>query len=376
MVRAQAPGRVNLIGEHTDYNDGFVMPAAIAYETSVAAAVRDDRIVSMTSAHFPQPGRFDLDALASDRRKDWTDYARGVLIELQRAGVPLRGCDCTIDATLPMGAGLSSSASFEVSLALAMLAIAGATMDKREIARLAQRAEIEHVGIRSGIMDQFAVLFGTPHHAVVLDTRSLEFDLAPLSERASIVIANTMVKHALASGEYNKRREQCEEAVHGIAQRYPEVSSLRDATMEQLEACRAELSNVAFRRARHVIAENARVLEAERAMDVDDLRRFGTLMNASHESLRDDYEVSCAELDALVKAARECPGTFGARMTGGGFGGCTVNLVARGTEEAFREHVAGAYHRATGFNPDFYDGTPVAGATVSAALRQAQGDKG
>jgi galactokinase len=364
MIRARAPGRVNLIGEHTDYNDGFVMPAAIGYATQADATPRDDRRVEIASAAFDEPLVFDLEALPQGRRNDWGDYARGILIELGRCGVTLRGANVHVSSTIPLGAGLSSSASFEVALALAMLAVSGATLGQVEIARLAQRAENDSVGARSGIMDQFAVLFGEAGNATFLDTRSLEFAHLPVPPQARIVIGNTMVKHALAGGEYNARRAQCEEAVEVLQRWYPEIRALRDVTLADLEAHHNDLSPTVFRRARHVVTENARVRDAAAALEAGDVGAFGALMNASHDSLRDDYEVSCPELDAMVYAARECDGVFGARMTGGGFGGCTVNLVEANAVPEFRRRVAEGYRAATGIDAALYDGTPVDGASV------------
>jgi galactokinase len=343
---ARAPGRVNLIGEHTDYNGGFVMPCAIGYYTKVTAHRRKDQRVVLTNA----------------RDAKSIQYAEGVTIELRKAGIDIGGVDIETGGDLPVGAGLSSSASYEIAIALAELAVADSTIDRLQLALLCQRVEHEHVGIRSGIMDQYAVLFGTRGHALVLDTESLESRQLPIPDSCRIVICNTMVKHALAGGEYNRRREQCEAAVAALQEWYPEISSLRGVVLEQLLRHEDQMDELLFRRARHVVSENARVLAAATALERGDLDRFGTLLDASHDSLRDDYEVSCAELDTMVEIARSCGGVYGARMTGGGFGGCTVNVVAAHAAEAFRTRIERQYRAATGIAPEFYDGTPVDGA--------------
>lgn len=363
-VQTRAPGRVNLIGEHTDYNDGFVLPCAIAYETRALAQSRPDRLVTVHSI-FDEPAVFEVERLPAQRRGAWTDYVRGILIELREAGVSLTGADLRITSTVPLGAGLSSSASFEVAVALAMLGLAGAGMPPLEIAKLAQRAEIEHAGIRCGIMDQAAVLLARRGCALFLDTRTLEYRHVPVPAALAVIVCNTMVKHDLSSGAYNERRAECDRAVEVLRTRYPAVRALRDVSMTQLEAARSLLPPLLFRRARHVVSENARVLQTLDALASGDLNRAGELLYESHASLRDDYEVSCAELDTMVELARRFQGTIGARMTGGGFGGCTVNLVRADSAEEFRRYLAGAYERETGIVPQFYDGTPSAGACTA-----------
>lgn len=360
-VQTRAPGRVNLIGEHTDYNDGFVLPCAIAYDTRVLAALRPDRMVTVRS-RFGEPAVFDLDRLSGHRRGDWTDYVRGVLIELRRAGVDLRGAELRISATVPLGAGLSSSASFEISVALAMLAVAGAQMPPLELAKLAQRAEIQHAGTRCGIMDQVAVLLAREGCALFLDARSLEYEHIAVPSGIAIVMCNTMVKHDLSINAYNERRSQCERSVQLLRARYPQMRALRDVNMKQLEAARSLLPGVLFERAKHVVGENARVLQAAQALRSGDAMRAGDVLYESHESLRTSYGVSCAELDTMVALAKEFDGTIGARMTGGGFGGCTVNLVRAERAGEFRNHMAAAFARETGIVPEIYDGTPSAGA--------------
>ena len=365
MVRSRAPGRVNLLGEHTDYNDGFVLPCAIAYDTNVSARARSDAIISAHSQNGA-PAFFDLRALPDAPRSDWSDYLCGVLIELRASGVPLCGCEVEITGNVPIGAGLSSSASLEVAFGLAMLALADRSMPPLELALLAQKAEIGFVGTRCGIMDQFAVLHGRAGCALFLDTRSLEYQSIAVPAGVSIVICNTMVKHSLSAGEYNTRRAQCEAAVTILEQHDPDVRALRDVTLEQLESARPQLPSPLFERARHVVSENARVERAAAALRMGDVETFGDLMYESHASLRSDYAVSCEELDAMVGIAVEFPGVFGARMTGGGFGGCTVNLVSSAQTSAFRDYVTQQYHALTGIRPEIYDGTPSDGARILA----------
>ncbi len=355
---------MNLIGEHTDYNGGYVMPCAISSGTRVVARERSDRIVFARSG-FADNAEFDLDRLPARRSGTWTDYLRGLLIELVGAGVALRGADVDITADVPIGAGLSSSASLEISLARALLAVAQAGIDLRDLARLAQRAEARHVGTRCGIMDQYAVLFGRKGKALFLDACSLQFELLDVPDSIALVICNTMAAHRLSEGAYNERRLQCEQSVAALQARFPQLSHLRDVSPERLEDARTLLSPLLYRRALHVVSENARVLEARAALVQRDVRRFGELMNASHRSLRDDFEVSCPELDTMVSLAQSMPGVYGARMTGGGFGGCTVNMVDAAVAADFRRDIARAYWQHTGVQAEIYDGTPSDGADVA-----------
>ena len=350
----RAPGRVNLIGEHTDYNDGFVMPAAIDFYTWVEISPLDNRKLQIVSENYGDEVEIDLDAPNIVRRRHWSDYPVGVAVMLERAGHRLRGARLRIRGEVPIGAGLSSSAAVEVATACALTAISGLQIDKRELARLCRQAENEFVGARVGIMDQFISLFGQAHKALMLDCRSLEFRLLPLPDNVRLIICNTMVKHALASGAYNERRAQCEAGVKYLAQFLPHVTALRDVTLEQLEQFGQDLPEVVYRRCRHVIAENERVLLAAAALDERDLERFGELMGESHRSLRDDYEVSSRELDVMVELALRVEGVYGARMTGGGFGGCTINLVVTEHADEFRARVAAGYEQATKIKPEIY----------------------
>ena len=353
----RAPGRVNLIGEHTDYNDGFVMPVALDFFTWATVTPLETRKLQIFSENFDEEVEVDLDDQNLARRGHWSDYPIGVAVVLERAGYRLRGAKLRIRGEVPIGSGLSSSAAIEVATACALVANSAVSIDARELARLCQRAENEFVGARVGIMDQFVSLFGKAHKALLLDCRSLEFRLLPLPDNVRLVICNTMVKHELASSAYNERREQCEAGANHL-----NVVALRDATLEQLEQHRSGLPEVIYRRCRHVITENARVLTAGEALEQGDLHLFGKLMAESHQSLRDDYEVSSEELDLMVELAQKIDGVYGARMTGGGFGGCTVNLVRTENVEEFRARIAEGYERVTRIKPEIYITTAADGA--------------
>jgi len=350
----RAPGRVNLIGEHTDYNDGFVMPAAIGFYTWVAAAQRDDRKLVVHSDQFAETVDLDLEALAGPPRQHWSDYVRGVAAVLQISGYHLNGANLLIHGEVPVGAGLSSSAAIEVSTALALTATAGIEIPRLTLAKLCQRAENEYSGARCGIMDQFVSCFGQADHALMLDCRDLSYKPVPLPGEVKLVICNTMVKHQLAGGEYNQRRAACETAVAALREKSPSITALRDITMQDLEPYREVLGDEVYRRSRHVITENDRVLDAAQAMAIGDLHRFGQLMYQSHESLDKDYEVSCAELNIMVELARGVDGVFGARMTGGGFGGCTINMVRADAASNFQSRIIDGYRRETGLVPAVY----------------------
>src|SRR5918996_4612124 len=277
----RAPGRVNLIGEHTDYNDGFVMPVAIDFYTSALVTPREDRKLQIRSENFDEEVEVDLDDPNIARRKHWSDYPLGVAVILEREGYRLRGARLEIRGDVPIGSGLSSSAAIEVGTACALAANSGLKIDDRELALLCQRAENEFVGARVGIMDQFVSLFGQEQTALLLDCRSLDFRLFPLPDNVRLIICNTMVKHALASNAYNERREQCEAGVKVLARHFPHITALRDATLDQLEQVKSELPEVVYRRCRHVITENARVLAAADALEKSDLNQFGRLMAES-----------------------------------------------------------------------------------------------
>ena len=358
----RAPGRVNLIGEHTDYNDGYVMPAAIDFNTWVAFAPREDRKLVVYSENVAEGVEFDLGAPSPRPRHHWGDYVFGVAVMLEQAGHQLRGADLLIFGDVPIGAGLSSSASIEVATGYALLNNSGLSVDPVALAKLCQKAENDFVGTRCGIMDQFISCCGHARRALMLDCRSLDYRLFPLPPDVSLAICNTMVKHELASGEYNMRRAECEAGVRRLAQDLPYVRALRDVTLADLERYGRDLPNTTFRRCRHVVSEDARVLEAASALESGDVAAFGRLMAESHRSLREDYEVSCPELDLMVKLASQAKGVFGARMTGGGFGGCTINLVQGEHVEAFKRTVGRGYEQATGRSPEIYVSSAAEGA--------------
>jgi galactokinase len=360
----RAPGRVNLIGEHTDYNDGFVMPMAIGSYTWVAAAAREDRVLKAYSEHFDETAILSLDTLAGETRKHWSDFIRGVAAVLQTAGHRLSGANLFIYGEVPLGAGLSSSASLEVSLALALTSLSGIRVPLLDLVKLCQAAEHEYVGTRCGIMDQFIAAFGVAGHALLLDCRSLEYQLLPVPPDLRVVVCNSMVRHELASGEYNRRREDCETGVKILRSHLPEIGALRDVTVEILEKYKSFLPPRVYFRCRHVVSENQRTLAAAQALRSKDFVDFGRLMYESHASLRDDYEVSCREIDLLVELASSEPGIYGARMTGGGFGGCTVNLVRAESTDTFKAHMAEAYKNTTGIAPDIHVCEPAQGAEV------------
>jgi galactokinase len=361
-VRCAAPGRVNLIGEHTDYSGGFVMPVAIDFRTIAAIRPRSDGRILLYSENMGEQVWYAADPLPSKARQHWSDYPMGVAWSLSQKAVRVGGFELSLAGDVPLGAGLSSSASIEVATALALLQLAGATLPLASIALACQRAENEFVGARSGIMDQFIACAGQQDHALLLDCRSLEYRLLPIPTHVRLIICNSMVKHEHAGGQYNKRREEVEEGTRILHRRWPSIEALRDVTEAQLMDCRQEMPDNIFRRCRHIITENKRVQLAASALERGDLPGFGALMAEAHRSIRDDFEVSCSELDTLVSIATAIPGCYGARMTGGGFGGCTVNLVEEGQAEQFREAIHAAYRAATGIDADIYLSRASAGA--------------
>jgi len=357
----RAPGRVNLIGEHTDYNLGFVMPVALQMATFVAAAPSSDGKLRVYSEGRQESAEWPVSGLGTLRpRRHWTDYPIGVAQELLRAGFAIEPHNMLIRSTVPEGSGLSSSAALEVSSALALLG--DRRLDPLELALLCQRAERGFVGMPCGIMDQYISIFGREQAAICIDCRSLEHQVAPLPDSATFLAVNSMVKHELASSAYKERTEQCAAAVEIIARRYPGTASLRDVTPEMFERAEASLPPVIARRARHVVTEDARVGQFLQACNQGDVARMGHLFEASHRSLQRDYEVSCEELDFLVDAALGLEGVYGARMTGGGFGGCTVNLMRPETVGHFREEIHRLYHERFGIAPQIYFCCPSPGA--------------
>jgi galactokinase len=374
-IRVTAPGRVNLLGEHVDYNDGPVLPVAINRSVRLQAASRPGRRVRIEALAFKQAVEFDLDHLAEKLDVSgrplpgWAHYPAGVAWALQSNGLAVGGIDAAVDSDIPIGAGLSSSAAMEVAFATLWQHLQGWSLDKMTLARCCQQAENRYVGVNCGLMDQFASIHGVAGHALYFDTRSLEWRPVRLPENCAVVIADSGVRHKLSGSSYNERRAACEEAVRLLKQKMSGIRALRDVSVEDFRRCGELLPEVVRRRAQHVVEECARVDQAIGYLEGGDAAAFGQLMYAGHASLRDLFEVSTPELDCLVELACELPGCWGARMTGGGFGGCTVNLVREAQAEAFMRKLKEGYLKATGRETEIYlchasqgarvlDGTP------------------
>jgi galactokinase len=358
-IIVRAPGRVNLIGEHTDYNDGFVLPMAIDRAVWLALRPRDDRQVRIYSLELETESGFLMDSLTRD--SDWIEYPKGIAYELQKNGYNLRGFDAVMTGDVPRGAGLSSSAAVELAIARAFAVVSGIEWNAVEMAKLAQKAENEWVGVNCGIMDQMASAACKDGQALFLDCRSLEIQHAPLPPGVSVVILDTSTRRGLVDSAYNERRSQCEEAARWFG-----VKALRDVRVEDLSKWKAEsgLSEIAFKRARHIVTENARVLEAINMMRQGNVGRLGELFNASHDSLRDDFEVTNDALNVMVECAREQEGCHGARMTGAGFGGCAVALVEQEQAEAFTQAVSMLYGQRSGLEASIYVCKASEGASI------------
>lgn len=361
-----APGRVNLIGEHTDYNDGFVLPMAIDRHVVIAAGPPSDGqalepgTARVVSAELDGEAAIRVEGPVSPGEKGWTSYVQGVVAGCLERGISSGAFEAAIHSDVPLGGGLSSSAALEVATATLVEAITGHCLDPVEKALLCQKAEHEYAGMPCGIMDQFTSVLGREDHLMLLDCRTQAVQLVPLADpEVEVLVANTNVKHELTGGEYAQRRAQCEAAAERLG-----VPALRDATLEMLEEARGRLADVEYRRARHVIGENDRTVAAAGAIGRSDWDEVGGLMYESHASLRDDYEVSCKELDVMVELARATDGVIGSRMTGGGFGGCTVSLVRRTAVQAVTEALAKCYHRETGIEPSIFATRPAQGAMI------------
>ena len=364
-VVARAPGRVNLIGEHTDYSDGFVMPMAINRDVLVAVRRRADRHVRLHSIDFGGVSAFDLEApVARDEANPWANYPRGVVHILGEVGADVGGFDLAFTGNVPSGAGLSSSAAVEVATLQALDALFGLSLATFEKAKLGQRAEREFVGVACGIMDQAISAAGVAGHALMLDCRSLETTLVPMGAGLAVVVTDTAVVRGLVGSKYNDRRAECEAATALFAKSRPEVIALRDVSPAEVDAAADALGPIVFRRARHVVTENARVLAAEAAFRAGDLAEVGRLMVASHASLRDDFEVTVPELDLLVDLACRQAGVFGARMTGAGFGGCTVAIMPTEAVDEYVARVVPEYTAKTGLTPRVFTCEASDGATV------------
>jgi galactokinase len=341
----RSPGRVNLIGEHTDYNDGFVFPMAIEPHVTIVFRAREDHKIRLASTVYPkQVVEFALDQPIVRGDPSWANYSKGIAAELKAAGISLQGMDALLSNTLPVGGGLSSSAALEVGTGRALLHLIGRQMDFQELALLSQKAEHEFALVPCGIMDQTIVAGGRAGYAMLLDCRDLSKKYVPInSTDLRVVIVNSMVHHELSGGEYAKRRQQCEQGVAHFAKNDPKIKALRDVTLQQVQAAQQELGDLVFRRCRHVVTEIARTTEAARELAAQHYDRVGQLMVQSHNSLRDDYEVSTPELDYLVEQAMTVNGVYGARMTGGGFGGCIVALVQPDSIDSLRSTLTSAY---------------------------------
>ncbi|HIT67829.1 MAG TPA: galactokinase [Candidatus Merdisoma merdipullorum] len=353
-----APGRVNLIGEHTDYNGGHVFPCALTMGTYAAARKRDDRVLRFYSMNFPEEGVIEssLDDLVCRPEAGWTNYPKGVFWAFGEKGYTVSsGMDIAIYGDIPNGSGLSSSASLEVLIGVMLRDMFGFEVSQIEIALIGQFSENNFNGMNCGIMDQFASAMGKKDCAIFLNTADLSYEYASVKlENAKIVITNSNVKHSLVGSEYNVRRSQCESALKQL-QKVVDIKTLGDLDIEQFEAHKSAIADpVEQKRAKHAVYENQRTLEAVKALKENDIAAFGKLMNESHVSLRDDYEVSCPEMDILAEEAWKLPGVLGSRMTGGGFGGCTVSIVENDAVDGFMEKVGAAYEKRTGIKPAFY----------------------
>lgn len=366
----KSPGRVNLIGEHTDYNGGYVMPAAIDKSIILAIAANGTNECELISVDKQETYRGDISGAIEKSKKGWPNYLLGVVDQLRKQGYEVSGFDCVFGGNVPIGAGMSSSAALEGGVLYGLTQLFDLDISPLEMAKIAQEAENEFVGVQCGIMDQFASLNGREGQAIKLDCRSLEFEYVPFSqEEVRIVLCDTGVRRELASSEYNVRREQCEEGVGVLQQLDASIASLRDVELAFLLRHQHELDPTVFKRCKYVVEENTRVIQAGRDLAQHDLKAFGQRMYQSHAGLRVEYEVSCSELDALVDIARDTDGVYGARMMGGGFGGCTINLVGRAYVEAFTEHVRQEYAEKMGPEIDIYQTNVSRGTHVMAGTQ-------
>ena len=350
-----APGRANIIGEHTDYTGGLVFPAAINRRLHLVVSRNGDSIVRLSSENFEDLIEFNLDDKLK-RSHHWSDYVKGVVCELKKAGYQVKGFNALVGGDLPIGSGLSSSAAFEMAVSEACAQLFGyAPIDPEKQIKLCRRAENQFVGVGCGIMDQFIIRMGRRHHGLYLDCRSLKYELVPIpSDDVVFVVVYSGVKRGLASTAYHERQKQCERGRLFFNSLSKSLRSLRDVSEDLLLVSREKMDPLIFRRCRHVITENTRVERAVEVLRKPDMVLFGKLMNRSHESCKSDFEVSCEELDLLVDLARNVPGVLGSRMTGAGFGGCTISLVMRNRVEEFKQQVGSLYSRSTGITPEFY----------------------
>lgn len=364
-VIVKGPGRVDLMGSHTDYNDGFVLPVAVNVDVLAGGELRDDNKVMVYSGNFEKLVEFSLDANEFDNVNTWSNYVRGVVHFLGEAGVNLQGANIVLYGNIPIGSGLSSSAAIEIAIGFLFQSLIGFEMSGPDMAVVGQKAENKFVGVNTGIMDQFISRMGKKDHALFLDCRTFEYEYLPLdTSKVKIIVSDTMKRRGLVGSEYDMRRSQCEEAARLFQQWYPNVKALRDVTMEMYNEHMSKLPRVVAMRAAHVIGEDERVLRSKEVLREGDFSEFGRIMNDSHDSARDLYEVSCPELEAMVEANRNAPGVLGARMAGAGFGGCTVSLVKDEFVEQFLEVVSVEYLGKTGLKPAIYVCTAEDGASV------------
>ena len=361
-----APGRVNLIGEHTDYNEGFVLPMAIEKKIIMMGQLRNDRLVQVFDLNCKTKIKFSLDNLTPIKKDKWANYLMGVVDEIQKAGYVLQGANIIFRSDIPQKAGLSSSAALEVVTALTMVKLNSLNIEPIKMARLCQQAENNFVGVACGIMDQYVSCLGQKNYALFINCRINDYELVPFKDQNyQIVICNSKIQRGLVNSEYNKRREECKIATEFFNHKLKrEIQALRDVTIDEYRKYQGQLPKVIARRARHVIAENYRVQAGVQALKKGNFSTFGQLMIESHQSLKDDYQVSCAELDLLIDLALKQEGVLGARMTGAGFGGCTVNLIKKDYIDAFKKNINNEYKKITGISPDIYVTLPAEGAKV------------
>lgn len=364
----RAPARINLIGEHTDYNDGFVLPTNTGLYTWVAAYPRDDRCVRVKSLSLDKAAEFDLDEAFPAREGSWLNYVRGVAMELQRDGLPLQGADLVIDSDIPIGSGLSSSAALELAVGLAMLALSNQAMPPQQLARICQRAEHNFAGVKCGIMDQFSIACARKNHALLLDCQSLQTVHVPLPAEIGFIVTDSGVRHDLPDSDYDNRADECAEALAILTREEPGIRSFRDLDLAILDRYEKSLGPILFRRCRHVITENQRVHQLVAALGERSPATVGQLVTAAHASIRDDYEASCSQVDALVALANRCPEVFGSRMIGGGFGGCVLSVVAAENLEKAADAILEAYVREFGKEPWMHKATPAPPAMEMAQL--------
>ncbi len=361
QARTWAPGRVNIIGEHTDYNGGYVLPIAIGKKIFAGAAASDNDTVTLRSGNLKGEVVFDLDAVESSG--DWGDYPKGIVAKLLDKGYPVRGFNAFFLSNLPIGAGVSSSAAMEVVVCYLLQKLFDFRIPPEDSALLCQQAEHDFGGTQCGIMDQFVSIMGLDGNAIFLDCRTLDHRQVPFRLREHVLVAcDSRVKRELAVSAYNQRRAECEQGARTLNERIGGIRELRDANLAQLEECSSHMPEKVFRRCRHVVTENQRVLASVEALEHNDIVKLGELMNLSHDSLRNDYEVSCEELDLLVETARSLDGVVGSRLTGAGFGGSTIAIVHRASVDAFQRGMAESYLDAFGIMPRFFECVPSNGA--------------